>query len=124
MDLASNHFAELDSLLDGLVDRGLTADQQDRLAELLRDDPAARRYYVRFMTLHARLETKLVPPPALVGSGQWAVGSNEDSGFRTQGSGLLPHTPPIIIQTSPSIHYPLSTISFGGACCFRTWSRQ
>ena len=46
---------ELLGLLSELVDGGLTPAQEDRLRELLRDDPGAQDVYLRFMRVHAQL---------------------------------------------------------------------
>jgi hypothetical protein len=78
---------ELAQLLGQLADEQLSPAGQARLQELLRDDPAARTYYLDYMELHARL--------------QWKQLSEEGSGGTVQG--------PIIIDTGPTIHYPLFT---------------
>jgi hypothetical protein len=46
---------ELDRLLMELVDGELSPEQQSRLMELLRDDPAARARYVRYMLVDSHL---------------------------------------------------------------------
>lgn len=56
--------AELREILIDLADPiGQNVDLS-RLAELLRDDPAARCYYIQFMQMHARLELLSTPPLA------------------------------------------------------------
>jgi anti-sigma factor RsiW len=47
---------ELGVLLAALVDGGLSADQRGRLSELLRKHPEAKRFYQRYVELHAMLE--------------------------------------------------------------------
>jgi hypothetical protein len=56
-DRPDNHGSdrELQELLTGVCDETLTADQAARLAERLRREPAARRFYVRYLDMHARL---------------------------------------------------------------------
>ena len=49
---------ELLQLLGELADDLLSDAGSTRLAELLRDDPAARRYYLDYMEIHARLAWK------------------------------------------------------------------
>jgi hypothetical protein len=46
---------ELHELLAAVCDETLTSDQAARLAQRLREDPAARRFYVRYLDMHARL---------------------------------------------------------------------
>ena len=58
LELASTNFEELDTLLDNLVDIGLTSVEHERLAGLLRSDLNARRQYVSFVTLHAHLDAE------------------------------------------------------------------
>ena len=52
----SNKQKELEVLLAGLVEAGLSAEQKSRLSELLRDDTEARLFYKRYIELHAMLE--------------------------------------------------------------------
>ncbi len=85
--LPADALPELAQLLGQLADEQLSPAGQARLLELLRDDPAARTYYLDYMDLHARL--------------QWKQLSEEGSGVGVQG--------PIIIDTGPTIHYPLFT---------------
>ena len=66
---------ELAQLLGELADEQLSDAGQARLLELLRDDPAARTYYLDYMDLHARL--------------QWKQISGEGSGFGVQGIGRM-----------------------------------
>ena len=59
--------AELRELLIDLVDGELAGEDRARLAGMLRDDAEARRYYLEFIQLHARLELSrqaapLTPP--------------------------------------------------------------
>ena len=54
MTLPSN-FCELSQLLGQLVDDQLADVGCARLAELLRDDAAARAYYLDYMQVHAQL---------------------------------------------------------------------
>ena len=56
MSKQSKHMDELRQLLTVVLDDELTAEQLDRLHELLDADPAARDLYARHMTLHAYLE--------------------------------------------------------------------
>lgn len=49
--------ASLHEILSAICDETATAEQIDRLAERLRSDPAARRFYVRYLDMHARLNT-------------------------------------------------------------------
>ena len=51
-------FRELLQLLGELADEQLSDAGSMRLVELLRDDPAARRYYLDYMEIHARLSWK------------------------------------------------------------------
>jgi hypothetical protein len=46
---------ELHELLAAVCDETLTAEQAERLADRLRREPAARRFYVRYLDMHARL---------------------------------------------------------------------
>jgi len=41
--------ASLHEILSAICDETATAEQIDRLAERLRSDPAARRFYVRYL---------------------------------------------------------------------------
>jgi FecR-like protein len=50
---------ELFELLAAFRDETLTEDQQHRLQDLLQSDADARDYFLRFMSLHALLETRL-----------------------------------------------------------------
>jgi hypothetical protein len=52
---APRDFRELQQLLGELVDDQLSLSGSTRLAELLRNDPAARQYYLAYMEIHARL---------------------------------------------------------------------
>lgn len=56
MNLTMRCSGELRELLMCLVDPDGPSVDYERLAQLLRDDPAARGYYREFMDLHARLE--------------------------------------------------------------------
>ena len=56
MSRPSNQHGELVHLLAALRDEQITAEQFARLQQLLSKDAEARRFYVRFMTLHASLE--------------------------------------------------------------------
>ena len=47
--------SNLHELLSAICDETATAEQIDRLAERLRSDAAARRFYVRYLDMHARL---------------------------------------------------------------------
>lgn len=47
---------ELLRLLGGLADEGLTDDQERRLAEILRDDPEARAYYLDYLSMATSLQ--------------------------------------------------------------------
>ena len=49
--------ASLHEILSAICDETATAEQIDRLAERLRSDPAARRFYVRYLDMHGRLNT-------------------------------------------------------------------
>jgi Concanavalin A-like lectin/glucanases superfamily len=46
---------ELFGLLSELVDGGLTPPEEDRIRELLRDNPDAQDFYLKFMRVHAQL---------------------------------------------------------------------
>ena len=54
--MSSTGNANLERLLNELVDGTLTADDERHLAEMLRADSSARRDYRRFMALHADLQ--------------------------------------------------------------------
>ena len=47
--------SSLHEILSAICDETATAEQIDRLAERLRSDAAARRFYVRYLDMHARL---------------------------------------------------------------------
>jgi hypothetical protein len=49
--------ASLHEILSAICDETATAEQIDRLAERLRSDPAARRFYVSYLDMHGRLNT-------------------------------------------------------------------
>lgn len=49
--------SSLHEILSAICDETATAEQIDRLAERLRSDAAARRFYVRYLDMHARLNT-------------------------------------------------------------------
>ena len=49
--------AGLHEILSAICDETATAEQIERLAERLRSDPAARRFYVRYLDMHGRLNT-------------------------------------------------------------------
>ena len=51
-------FAELALLLGRLADEQLSSTDQQRLLQLLKENPAAREYYLDYMELHARLQWK------------------------------------------------------------------
>ncbi len=53
--------SELTSLLSAVCENRATADDLARLAELLRDDPAARDEYLRYIDLHAALSDEALP---------------------------------------------------------------
>ena len=53
---------ELDTLLNRLVDGGLTAAETERLNDILRDEPAARDEYHTFMDVHEALVEQLAMP--------------------------------------------------------------
>jgi hypothetical protein len=55
---------ELSQLIGQLVDGQLTDAGRARLVELLRNDPAARGYYLDYMDVHSRLERKHEPQNA------------------------------------------------------------
>lgn len=48
--------SSLHEILSAICDETATAEQIDRLAERLRSDAAARRFYVRYLDMHARLD--------------------------------------------------------------------
>ncbi len=50
---------ELQQLVTALIDEQITGDQQQRLSELLRNDPSARTYYLYQMDMHACLRWTL-----------------------------------------------------------------
>jgi hypothetical protein len=56
--------SELRGLLAGWTEDLLSEQEQQRLAEILASDPAARDLYVRHMALHADLERGHLPAPA------------------------------------------------------------
>ena len=49
--------ASLHEILSAVCDETATAEQIERLAEILQSDPAARRFYVRYLDMHGRLNT-------------------------------------------------------------------
>ena len=49
--------ASLHEILSAICDETATAEQIERLAERLRSDAAARRFYVRYLDMHGRLNT-------------------------------------------------------------------
>lgn len=65
-DSQDNDESDLDlhALLTGVCDEKLTADEAVRLADRLREEPAARRFYVRYLDMHARL----MGLPGLIGT--------------------------------------------------------
>lgn len=65
-DRQNNDESDLDlhALLTGVCDERLTADEAVRLADRLREEPAARRFYVRYLDMHARL----MGLPGLIGA--------------------------------------------------------
>jgi hypothetical protein len=109
-----NENAELVQLLGQLADEQLTDAGRSRLIELLRNDAAARDYYLDYMELHARLILR------------------EERGTRDAGRGLGTSVPSVTAERSafstssvaiPSplsiLHYPLSTTdSFVGSALF------
>ncbi len=60
---------ELSRLLIGLTDAGLDGAERLRLVEMLRDDPAARTYYLRYMLTDAALRLEHAASPAGGGKG-------------------------------------------------------
>ncbi|MCG2683205.1 MAG: FecR family protein [Planctomycetales bacterium] len=122
-------FAELNDLLSRLCDGEMDRPDWDRLETLLLDDPAAQDYYRRFVVLDVDLAWRAAGRSAglsLESSATEARGSETgDSGFGTRDSG--PHVsrtpnpeplfPPIILDLSPTSHYPLST-PFVGSWAF------
>ncbi len=128
--------ADVSERLRGLVDAACTSEigqaELQELSALLRRDERARRFYAAYCRMHAELYFAIRAERAAQTARQSAA--EEDSGFTVQGSECgvgaaveLPHElevpeaaslipPIIIIDTSPTIHYPLFTIhsSLGG----------
>ena len=108
--------SELWPLVAAMCDGTIAAEELVRLESLLRSDEDARLFYAAYMDLHGRL--------------LWRFRGGEDERKRTRdsvGAAVeLPHQldaaspqpliPPIIIDSSPLIHYPLSGVpsSLGG----------
>ena len=55
--------SELSRLLIGLIDDQLDSADRLRLVELLRNDPAARTYYLRYMLTDAALRLEHIAAP-------------------------------------------------------------
>ncbi len=127
--------AEVSERLRVLADAACTSEigpaELQELSGLLRADGRARRFYAAYCRMHAELYFAIRAERAAQTARQSAA--EEDTEFGVQGSesgvGVaveLPHQPetpdsealipPIIIDTSPTIHYPLFTIhsSLGG----------
>ncbi len=125
MSASPDTAGELGELLAALREDTITDAQAERLIALLRDDPNARRVYIHQMALVANLLDSLgdVHPSSFVPHPSESVGAAVE---RVGAAVELPHQldaaspealiPPIIIDSSPTIHYPLSTIgsSLGG----------
>ena len=72
---------ELQTLLSAMFDGQMTAAEQVRLADLLRDDPEAQQTYVDFCWTHALLRRELAPTarwPRL----RWRASSGQRAGDR------------------------------------------
>lgn len=92
-ELPQHHHRDLAQLLMQLVDGGLNEAQIVDLRTVLRNDPAARRFYLSYMRMHALLQQELEgrhvtfvlppaepPPVTLHDNGEFANGVMEDSG--------------------------------------------
>src|SRR5580704_10163203 len=51
-------------LLSRMLDGEISLAESEELAQLLRSDPAARREYIRWTSLHSHLESRSVPSPS------------------------------------------------------------
>jgi hypothetical protein len=117
---------DLDRLLATLLGEGLEGPDQERLAGLLRTDAASRLIYRKYMIVDALLRWENAPP--IGAGGRWptvSVGAEGHLPFagvavEPQSVGAAVEMPyqvgvqhsPFIIQTSPTIHYPLSPIHY------------
>jgi hypothetical protein len=129
---SSSRWQEFDLLLDRVLDGLYTNDDTRRLNETLRTDLEACRHYISYVDLHGRLVwgdgnhqrrlAKEEPKEQRVGSGQRAVGSEQEPGFGVQETGSSNHPSEVPLPTpfpALSIHYPLSTThSFVGSALF------
>src|SRR5262249_19848261 len=64
------HQAELEALIDALCEGSITAEQVQRLEQLVLAHPEAEAYYVQAMSLHADLALHLRALPGLTGAGR------------------------------------------------------
>ena len=84
------HHGELQALLSAMFDGQMTAAEQTRLADLLRDDTEAQQTYLDFCWTHALLRRELGAYGEVASRGlddeRWTAETQEGSGFRVQGS--------------------------------------
>jgi hypothetical protein len=122
----------VDRLFAQLLEDDLQPAEREELSRSLRDDPAVRLLYRKYMIVDAMLRWEIAPPLMWMG---------EDSGCGVQGSGFRvqelgcpepagpsldslaadgePMIPPIIIRTSPAVDSPLfSTLFAPGGWAF------
>ncbi len=111
--------ADLDRLFAKLLEDELQPSEEERLNRALRDDPAVRLLYRKYMTLDAMLRWEIAPPLLRMGD---AVGAADLGAAHVGAAVQLPHQlelgspspepliPPIIIDTTSTTHYPLFTI--------------
>ncbi len=122
---------DLPAMLSRIIDGSITPAEFERLEAILLEDPAARAVYHEHMRVHALLYWRWNREKAKPAGSAWpAVSEPElgiwDSRFPSLGSpngspaprspDSEPLIPPIAIDTSSTIHYPLFTIhsSLGG----------
>jgi hypothetical protein len=123
MTHSPSQHAELHDLVDAVCENGLTAAALDRLEPLLLADDGACRYYLDYIRLHGSLMLA-AEQPTVSGWGKHSclpLGAAVEWGRHSClpiGAALeLPQQlgaqhSPFVIEPSPPIHYPLSTIHY------------
>ena len=96
----TNDFSELSELIGKLADERLSDEDEVRLLGLLRDDPAARDYYLDYMEVHARLDWKL-------GKGELQRVQHGEEGVAKEGQAQCPQ----VVTPGPDFSLLLTGLS-------------
>ncbi|MBU4400226.1 MAG: FecR family protein [Planctomycetes bacterium] len=125
----------ISELLASLCDETISTEEMQRLDRLILADAEARRQYLEYLDLHARLSCSFHrPAEPMFGKpfGNWAekelvgaavehpVGAAVELPHQPESRTPNPESPfpPIILDLSPTTHYPPSTSDFIGSWAF------